>query len=418
MESKELKSIDLGFSEEQDSWLLTNRFFPSKIGGKAAWLELENIPDAKDLSCDYCNEPCTFLCQIYAAGTGKISHAFHRTIFVFICRNGKCCNINQSGNVKVLRSQLPLINKFYPDTPADESVEIEGIEPFCKVCNVCGCKGPMVCGKCKSVNYCGQHHQKIDWKSHKRSCGQESISKTNQIESCHFPEYEIVIEGEDNDTDTKAKRESDKESETRRFREYEDMIKEGKIVHNGDISEADMKDMDDTKEDKAFGKFKKAIESNPTQVIRYSRHGQPLWISSTGTLNKSNVPKCSNCNGKRSFEFQIMPQMLNDLKNYDLDWGIIAIYTCENDCNTNGKYIQEFCYKQDVTKADSDAFDVDIKKKLQISEDNCQINSKDEVRSPTTIEGTSKKAKTSKNNKDIASKVNSKKAFKECDNWE
>ena len=38
MESKELNCVDLGFSEEQDSWLLTNRFFPSKIGGKVAWL--------------------------------------------------------------------------------------------------------------------------------------------------------------------------------------------------------------------------------------------------------------------------------------------------------------------------------------------------------------------------------------------
>lgn len=37
MESRKL----LGFSEKQnDLWLLCNRFFPSKIGGRTAWLGL------------------------------------------------------------------------------------------------------------------------------------------------------------------------------------------------------------------------------------------------------------------------------------------------------------------------------------------------------------------------------------------
>jgi hypothetical protein len=30
--------VDLGFADEQDDWLLTNRYFPSKIGGFPAWL--------------------------------------------------------------------------------------------------------------------------------------------------------------------------------------------------------------------------------------------------------------------------------------------------------------------------------------------------------------------------------------------
>jgi len=370
--------------------------------------------------CDYCNEPCTFLCQLYAAGQEKIFHAFHRTIFVFICRNGQCCNINQSGNIKVLRSQLPLKNKFYPDTPADESIEIDGIEPFCKTCNVCGCKSSMVCGKCKKVNYCGQSHQKVDWKIHKKNCSQEGALKSCQSESSHhFPEYEIVIESEEGDKNVKTKQESDKEAETRRLREYEDIVKEGKIVHNSDITENDLKEFDESKEDKGFGRFKKAIEKYPTQVIRYNRHGaEPLWISSMGKYNIKNIPNCSNCNGKRSFEFQIMPQMLNDLRNYDLDWGIIAIYTCANDCNTNGKYVQEFCFKQDVTKADTDSFDIDMNNKLEISDNNNKSKSDCKDESPKTCDGPNKKMKSSKNDKDVGRKEASKKAFKECDNWE
>lgn len=58
------KRVQLGFAKKQEEWLLTNRFFPSKVGGFPAWLQLANIPDAKDLSCDYCNETCIFLCQV------------------------------------------------------------------------------------------------------------------------------------------------------------------------------------------------------------------------------------------------------------------------------------------------------------------------------------------------------------------
>lgn len=46
--------------------------------------------------------------------------------------------------------------------------------------------------------------------------------------------------------------------------------------------------------------------------------------------------------------------MLNELKNYELDWGIIAVYTCERDCDTGEKYAPEFCYKQDIKNEDEE----------------------------------------------------------------
>lgn len=45
-----------------------------------------------------------------------------------------------------------------------------------------------------------------------------------------------------------------------------------------------------------------------------------------------------------------MPQLLNYLHNTDLDWGIIAIYTCEDSCDTNGEYVPEFVFKQDIVE--------------------------------------------------------------------
>lgn len=57
-------TVDLGFLEKQDAWLLTNKFFPSKVGGRPAWLELENLPSAVELKCTECYGELTFLCQV------------------------------------------------------------------------------------------------------------------------------------------------------------------------------------------------------------------------------------------------------------------------------------------------------------------------------------------------------------------
>ena len=59
----------------------------------------------------------------------------------------------------------------------------------------------------------------------------------------------------------------------------------------------------------------------------------------------------------RVFEFQIMPQLLNIVKldnnssqnmnEATVDWGTIAIYTCEKSCNSSGnQYKREFAWKQ------------------------------------------------------------------------
>lgn len=59
-----MSSVDLGFLEKCEPWLLKNKFFPSKVGGLPAWLELENLPDIKDLQCKQCQNELVFLCQV------------------------------------------------------------------------------------------------------------------------------------------------------------------------------------------------------------------------------------------------------------------------------------------------------------------------------------------------------------------
>jgi len=107
--------------------------------------------------------------------------------------------------------------------------------------------------------------------------------------------------------------------------------------------------------DKAFNQFKKRISPAPDQVLRYDLGGDPLWISSENTLPTKNIPPCNHCKGPRIFEFQIMPQLLNHLGldplKDDLDWGIIAVYTCKSSCPSSqekGEYMEEFAWRQDV----------------------------------------------------------------------
>ena len=168
-------SLELGFVESTESFLLRSRFFPSKIGGKPAWLSLSHIPSQKDLLCIICLKPMAFLLQVYAPDSTK-TDSFHRTIYVFVCRNEKCCRSNECDNFKVFRSQLPRENDFYSATPPVE-IRIDS-EPdaslFNSLCVICGCQGNKRCGKCHKVNYCSKDHQTIDWKAgHKVKCQQE-----------------------------------------------------------------------------------------------------------------------------------------------------------------------------------------------------------------------------------------------------
>lgn len=58
--------IDIGVLEEKESWRLHPRFYPSKVGGKPAWLDLHNLPSPSNVACKLCKEPLIFLCQVGA----------------------------------------------------------------------------------------------------------------------------------------------------------------------------------------------------------------------------------------------------------------------------------------------------------------------------------------------------------------
>lgn len=343
-----MTSIDLGFLENCEDWLLTNKFFRSKLGGKPAWLELKKIPSPNELLCDECSEPCIFLCQIYAPLEEKKT-CFHRMIYLFVCLNANCYKANENRNIKVYRSQLPRNNEFYDCEPPSEDEPSDPVPPPVALCAVCGCRGPQQCSRCKNVNYCGVVHQRIDWKhGHKTQCGANGVKGTasNPI---LFAQYEIVIEQEE--AAAPGEKLSEEEVEKKQMEEYNKLVAEGKTGELSTVSEGEFDKYAEQCEDKYFTKFKKRIAGEPEQVLRYHRGGEPLWISSA---LPSDIPPCDLCGSRRVFEFQAMPQMLNSLKNENIDWGTLAVYTCEQSCNTaDGSYAKEFVYKQDVISTET-----------------------------------------------------------------
>ncbi|XP_064623525.1 programmed cell death protein 2-like [Lineus longissimus] len=349
------ENVDLGFLEKTTPNFLLSHQFPSKVGSKPAWLSLSPLPTPEELTCSICGKPCVFLLQIYAPDSENYS-CFHRTVFVFICKDPLCSQKNDRKSFRVLRSQLPKVNDFYSQEPP---LEDEAADDDCaaypnaaghqNLCIICGCHGPKTCAKCRKVHYCGKDHQTVHWKSgHKTTCGQEGQTV---VASYLFPEFEVVMETEQyKEVAIKEK------SEEEKMKEYEKFMagQVGKSTMTGKEVDSDLMKMafNEEQEDKAFKRFKKRIEPEPEQVLRYNRGGDPLWVSNENIPSQEDIPKC-DCGATRTFEFQVLPQLLNHLDvtsvGDSIDWGTLLIYTCSANCDIKNDYHPEFLWKQDFS---------------------------------------------------------------------
>jgi hypothetical protein len=76
--------------------------------------------------------------------------------------------------------------------------------------------------------------------------------------------------------------------------------------------------------------------------------GAPLWISDKNQPTSSDIAVCHLCGSMRKFEFQVMPQAIQTLHASELDFGVIAIFTCSSSCAVADGYAEEFAWVQSM----------------------------------------------------------------------
>ncbi|KAI9309178.1 programmed cell death protein 2 [Cunninghamella echinulata] len=362
----------LGYAEEPET-PLTADTFPSKSGGKPAWLNPEKILSINDVTCGLCEQPMVLLVQLYTPEDFP-PEAFHRTVYVFCCKNGTCVKQDWKKCFKVYRSQLPRENSYYPPPPENEEDDEEEIEFIPKkyksptLCVICGIEGTKACGQCKSVHYCSREHQMVDWNMclHKQFCKkinnltpteQQQIEKLRQQRI--FQEMEIVSEaegrGEDGIEEDAQLQHTLENSKNDNDENNTDPTAKALVPIGEEQEEDDTQvDVDDT-----FLKFQLRIQLYPEQILRYDRveydmpDCEPLWVQDD-QKPPATIPTCEQCGGPRTFEFQLLSTLLNflgvsHLASDSLDWGSLYIYSCKRNCSSSQVFMPEFIWKQDFS---------------------------------------------------------------------
>lgn len=362
---------------ERERRLLTRQFFPSKVGGRPAWLVPERLPDETAvLTCRRCASRLRFLLQVYASQGTRKESCFHRTVLLFVCTN---CQPNEA---VALRAQLPRANGHYSSEEPDREAILEEyavpvdeeIEALC--CQNCGlpCSNPSgLCSDCA-----------------RRARNKDAPVCFNElelsVESAEQPDYddeekeggeapradEAADDAEGDDPDAyaaemkaaadaiqgiKIDERSMKDKEAiDKLTEYQDMVKQdpqAAMDKYGANWYDEWLDKRSTK-DPLFKRFTRFTVENKGHVLRYELGGDPLWFSHHKRL-KGQPPNCPYCGSKRIFEFQVQPQLIALLKGSPLqdrlDFGTICIFSCEESCDAkpgsdHSPYFEEFVYVQ------------------------------------------------------------------------
>jgi pre-rRNA-processing protein TSR4 len=345
--------VQLGFITDGENAMFSDQNWGhwdgGRVGGKPIWLNPLKIPAPTNVACKCCRSPMIFLLQIYCPLDDN-DDAFHRSLYVFICKKKKCVD---GGSVKCFRCQLSRKNDFYPFSPIKEhesnvNPSSIAIPPLCALC---GFKAPNVCSKCKVVTYCSREHQQRHWRDHKQHCCSDSANselahienKTNASSSntLTFPEFdlsisaEILIDIEKID----ALNESVLQAsiwENASAVEVDDGSDDEDEKNDADLTQTDYNTaLGNEASDNVYTKFMERVRrGGGNQVLRYIRWDDiegPLSLSSSDvTTNPRGTRReptpleiepeaesgnfCLHCGAIKKFEFQIMPQLLHFLR--------------------------------------------------------------------------------------------------------
>ena len=348
------EDIDEDIEEEDDlHWVLgfpepalhacdlLRHAFPSKVGGRPAWLDPQRLPSPHELRCPVDGSTMRFLLQVYAP-VEEQPEAFHRTMFVFVSSRASALhgsstatdsNIGGSATpgVRVLRCQMPRNNEFYVYNPLTDEERLAGP----RACSEVGGADPWAVAAFEQAIVRGDTNAQLEVATHVPL----------------FPEYEIVIEEESHSDDVPMVSAEERIQEN--LQKAKDLTQSNNYTEEelpSELVEEIEKNMPIEK--RHFASFAARISSAPSQILRYCFEdgAAPVCPSPHGIPQSAQIPSCEHCGAPRKFEFQIMPQVLNilgiDPSDDDaLDFGTIAVYSCSKSCGGVG-YKREFVWVQ------------------------------------------------------------------------
>ncbi|KAJ1607960.1 putative programmed cell death 2 [Cryptosporidium canis] len=385
-----MSDVLLGYLEKPGSPIvLDSRYFPSKFGGRPAWLNPQNLPRYRDLQCSSCGARMRFLLQVYAPQDHR-EDLFHRSIFVFICTNCTC-------SVQAFRCQLPRRNDYYDFNPAPvpfslddhpSEKEISGLKElsFNSVCTVCGLplcseskdKQSGVHDRCSAVSHGDDRPLLDEFLLDIEICSTDEDEDEDESDDDEQLEEEVDNEEagpESEDADTSQgepsvgssgpgdelqqeqrvqtekkhfenidRQEVDPQSsEYRLFQSYKQKFSESidNVLDDSEMKAFGKLSNASTEKDAAFEQFISKSRKYQGHVIRYTHQGSPLWISDKNVPQEP-PPNCPLCRSPRTFEFQVQPEVivLGNLPS-KIEFGVIAVFTCSNSCSTS-EYVPEF----------------------------------------------------------------------------
>ena len=393
-------TVQLGFSEPLRDYPIGHAspawcdWDGGQIGGRPSWLNPHHIPNAP-LNCENCATDLRFICQLYAPADHVAPMAFHRSFYVFAC---PACPAQGSpeGSVRVLRTQLEEENDYFPPTedfPTEGWINHLPSTHNVEICQVCGQRGK---GKCplQGVSFCTRNHQK----EYKKYVFQKG--KGDTFLPSVYSTSELVVDEEPEPNDGKEE-------------EREALMPSDENDPDLDLEQDDLDDAagkkHKTSQDPVTTDFCTRVKRAQDQCLRYyPQWGEEvLWILSNPI--PATIPACQYCGADRKCEFQIMPQMLYHLlddhrkllakkpvvspstkhalsvaaeicetappenippalkdchdhalvniqkhllESHEMDWGVIAVYTCTASCGNGetdaalGAYREEYAWRQ------------------------------------------------------------------------
>ncbi|CAE7317150.1 Pdcd2 [Symbiodinium sp. CCMP2456] len=354
---------------EVEKRLLRRQFFPSKVGGRPAWLIPANLPGEEELACLRCSSRMRFLMQIYASQGTRKESCFHRTLHIFVCTN---CQPNE---VRVFRAQLPRDCPYYSYDEPDREAAIHS-EPLpdaelealcCPHCGLASGKAPELCSDCdrrarngdppvpfaefeisvSAANVSDDEEEEpatIETSAAERRAEEDGNNPDAYAEAVQETADAVqgiqVTDRDKKDTDALAK-----------LKAYQEMVREDPeaALDKFGASFASEWVEEHSVKDPVFARFQRFHEENKSHVLRYHLQGVPRWFCRHRQL-EGEAPIC-HCGGSRIFECQVQPMIISLLAGSPLqdrlDFGTICIYSCEESCDDPERsYVEEFAYVQ------------------------------------------------------------------------